>query len=319
MKGFNLFKPKSRIIVNKDDYHNGVARVQCKDGHYNYVDTKEHFLFKSGFYKAEEFTGPCAIADDQLLKYDGQVLFNGSVSHLKGMESYFVVYKNSYQDQKCALVSPEGERLTEYEYSRIYVGRNGAIIASYTKKKYSPLSLSAIDGESLWWCELDSNGKELTPRMSYDREWVNDSLCTCRIYNWNRFDPCSCLYNTKEKVIVRKSVRYIEETKQYRFSEVTSSDDSYDSEERGTARKYGILNLDLKEVLPAQFDEFSQQLALTLAFHEFSTMITRMGLSNKLFITSSRQMIITAYMTLGGTVFLNRCTVIFSLQTTLFS
>ena len=256
MKVFNIFKPKSRIIISKGDYHNGVARVQCKDGLFNYVDAKGHFLFKTGFHKAEEFTSPCAIADNQLLKYDGRVLFQGNTERLKDMESLFVVYKHSFHDDRCALVSSDGQQLTGFDYSRIHVDRNGVIIGSFTRKEYSPISYNRVIEEThLWWCKLGADGKELMPRMSYDKEWVNDSLCTCRIYNWNDFVPCSCLYDTKNNVIVQTSIRYLEETKQYRIVEFVPSESRFFHKEEESRKKAKIVDLTFNEILPAQFDE----------------------------------------------------------------
>ena len=73
MKIPNLFLPKSHIIIEKGNYYNGVSRVKCKDGLYHYINEKGRFLFKNGFYRAEEFSSTCAIADDNLLKCDSGI------------------------------------------------------------------------------------------------------------------------------------------------------------------------------------------------------------------------------------------------------
>ena len=252
MKIPNLFLPKSHIIIEKGNYYNGVSRVKCKDGLYHYINEKGRFLFKNGFYRAEEFSSTCAIADDNLLKCDGQILLTGDIERLKGMESLFVIYQHRYHDDKCALVSSDGNILTGYDYSRISVAKDGSIQAYFIKNEYSPIKLgSVINKEYIWWCKLDSTGAEITPRLSFDKQMVNDTLCTCRVYKGRSYSYC--LYNIEDNSIIRTDVQYLPETKQYRLLKQIDLSLFRDEEEYNNP-KYGIIDLNFKEVIPAQFD-----------------------------------------------------------------
>lgn len=248
MNLLHLFLPKKRIIVSRGDYHNGVARVACRDRRYNYVNGKGRFLFKEGFSQAEEFIGACAIADRLLLRCDGKILFSGRVKRLGGMESLFVAYEDSsYKESLCALFGSDGTQLTGFDYTHFTVNAEGTISASYTKKEFSAVGPRRVaKEENLWWCRLDPAGKELTPRLSFQKQMIDDSLCTCWVYN--KGYECRCLYDIDKNVIVHKAICFFPETRQYRVTKVVSA------EGEPTVYKCGIVDLQLNEIIPAQFD-----------------------------------------------------------------
>ena len=250
MSGLLTFlKPKSRRILERGTYHNGIARVSCEDGTFNYVNQKGRILFKKGFREAEEFFDECAIADHCLINSKGEVLYEDA-ERLKGAENLFVIYHPSeLHETTCALVNSNGKRLTGFEYTFFSVTEIGSIRAGY--RRYERRSSVKDLDQYLWWCKLDFDGKEITPRLSYKQSRVNDSLLTCFIYN--RDINCHCLYNRVENVIVARDVEFMSETKQFRkLSKPIKNAFEEPSLDQGA--KYGVLDMDLGPVLPVVFD-----------------------------------------------------------------
>lgn len=241
-------KPKSRRILERSTYHNGVALVRCEDGTFNYVNQKGRILFKKGFREAEEFFDECAIADHCLINSKGEVLYEDA-DRLKGKENLFVIYHPSeLHETTCALVNSNGKRLTGFDYTFFSVIENDSIRAGY--RRFERRSFVKDLDQYLWWCKLDFDGKEITPRLSYIQNKINDSLLTCFIYN--RDINCHCLYNRVENVIVARDVEFMSETKQFRKNSKRIQNPFEGPFDHKV--KYGVLDFDLRPVIPVVFD-----------------------------------------------------------------
>lgn len=260
---FSFLIPKSKQIIEKGEYHNGVARVKCKDGRYNFINEKGRFLFKEGFHKADEFTGTHTIAGCQLINIHGEIRHFTKIEKLDNHEGIFAVWHHDYSahQDRCAFMNNMGELLTTFSYSYYKLRPDGTIYASYSSKKYSsPLGL-IVKPEESWYTILDSMLKEITPRLGQERIRINDSLQICYTYPKNGSKRI-CLYNTESnEIISRNIVSYIPESGHYiewKYEYKFEYDAIYSHEWKSEPYvKYGILAPDMTPVINCIYDAIS--------------------------------------------------------------
>lgn len=263
---FNIFSfliPKSKQIVEKGEYYNGVARVKCKNGLYNFVNEKGRFLFKEGFRHADEFIGTHTVAGHQLINIHGEIRHYEKIEKLENHEGIFAVWHHDYQidNNLCAFMNNMGKLLTPFNYSYYNLRPDGTIYAAYKyEKRRSSLSISAKPEES-WYTILDSTLKEITPRLGHEKIKVNDSLQICHLYNENG-SKTICLYDAKSKEIIsRNIVSYIPESGHYimwAYEAKFEYDRIYLHEWTSVNyKKYGILDSNMNPVINCIYDKVS--------------------------------------------------------------
>ena len=248
-----LFRPKGRRIVEKGPFYKGLARVKCEDGNYNFIDEKNHFLFKRGFAEAEEFLFDCIIADHQLYNTKGEVEVSGYAESIKGTEERIIVFPYR-KGENGALVSHDGVVLSSFEYTSIRYEKN-CFIADCQRGERDVVFPSHTRILESWYCFLSLEGKEESFRYatmpnSPKRVDFDEKLSLVSIYLDRKEYPndpcryCTCLINRENNQIMLRNCSYVKELRHVVFGKLTHKQRRYPEDQDGWTYLKGVWSVD---------------------------------------------------------------------------